>query len=116
MYSDELEAHIRDLRHTNDLTQQKMLRSELRIKELLEENDKLRSSNALNIQDLQDDRVSTIPQLMLCSYTQHDLTSACKCNALRFLVFIGYKTKVIRKTKSRFVIVLCVVFCLLCSL
>ena len=64
MYSDELEAHIRHLRHTNDLTQQKMLRSELRIKELLEENDKLRSSNALNIQDLQDDKVSTVPRLM----------------------------------------------------
>ena len=114
MYSDEMEAHIRDLRHTNDLTQQKMLRSELRIKELLEENDKLRSSNALNIQDLQDDRVSTMPQLMLCSYTQHDLMSAGRYNALRCLAFTGYKTKVIRTTKNRFVIVLCVL-CLLCS-
>ncbi|KAK7494334.1 hypothetical protein BaRGS_00014437, partial [Batillaria attramentaria] len=53
---DELEAHIRDLRQSSDLTVQKLTHSELRIRELLEENDKLRSSKSLHVQDLQDER------------------------------------------------------------
>ncbi|KAL8603408.1 hypothetical protein ACOMHN_004259 [Nucella lapillus] len=53
---DEMEAHIRNLRHSQDSTTQKLLRSEKRVRELTEENNKLRSSSAQHIQDLPDDK------------------------------------------------------------
>ncbi|XP_070189188.1 serine-rich adhesin for platelets-like isoform X2 [Littorina saxatilis] len=53
---EELESHIRDIRHSSDSAAKKFMRAELRIKELTEENDKLRSTATLHVQDLQDER------------------------------------------------------------
>ncbi|XP_076467373.1 uncharacterized protein LOC143298360 isoform X2 [Babylonia areolata] len=52
---DELESHVRDLRHSNDSTAQKLLRSEKTVRELKEENSKLRSAS-LCTPDLDEDR------------------------------------------------------------